>query len=46
MQKTGFDSEKYIEEFWVDAKGMNIREATVHPKATENIEKIIELLYN
>ena len=31
---------RYIDEFWVDAKGMNIREATVHPKATENIEQI------
>jgi len=31
---------RYIDEFWVDAKGMNVREATVHPKATENIEQI------
>lgn len=37
-------SEKYIEEFWKDAKGMNIREATVHPKATENIEQIISII--
>ena len=37
-------SEKYIEEFWVDAKGMNIREATTHPKATENIEEIIDIV--
>lgn len=37
-------SEKYIEEFWVDAKGMNIREATVHPKATENIDEIIDIV--
>lgn len=37
-------SEKYIEEFWVDAKGMNIREATVHPKATENINEIISII--
>ena len=37
-------SEKYIKEFWVDAKGMNIREATVHPKATENIDEIIEIV--
>ncbi len=37
-------SEKYIEEFWVDAKGMNIREATVHPKATETIDGIIDIV--
>ena len=37
-------SEKYIEEFWKDAKGMNVREATVHPKATENIDEIINII--
>ena len=37
-------SEKYIEEFWKDAKGLNFREATVHPKATENIDEIIEII--
>ncbi len=37
-------SEKYIEEFWTDAKGMNVREATVHPKATENIDEIINII--
>ena len=37
-------SEKYIEEFWKDGKGMNIREATVHPKATENIDEIINIV--
>ncbi|MGN1444276.1 MAG: cysteine--tRNA ligase [Acutalibacteraceae bacterium] len=37
-------SEKYIEEFWKDAKGMNIREATYHPKATENIDEIISIV--
>ena len=37
-------SEKYIEEFWTDAKGMNVREATVHPKATENIDEIIDIV--
>ena len=37
-------SEKYIEEFWKDVKGMNIREATVHPKATENIDEIIDIV--
>ncbi|MBP3390708.1 MAG: cysteine--tRNA ligase [Clostridia bacterium] len=33
-------AERYIEEFWTDAKGLNVREATVHPKATENIDAI------
>lgn len=37
-------SEKYIEEFWTDAKGMNIREASVHPRATENIDEIINII--
>lgn len=37
-------SEKYIEEFWKDVKGMNFREATVHPKATENIDEIINII--
>ena len=37
-------SEKYIEEFWTDAKGMNVREATSHPKATENIDEIINIV--
>ena len=33
-------AERFIGEFWTDAKGLNVREATVHPKATENIEQI------
>lgn len=33
-------AERYIKEFWVDAKGLNVKEATVHPRATENIEQI------
>ncbi len=37
-------SEKYIEEFWTDAKGLNVNEATVHPKATENIDNIINII--
>lgn len=37
-------SEKYIEEFWKDVKGMNFKEATVHPKATENIDEIINII--
>ena len=37
-------SEKYIKEFWTDAKGLNVREATIHPKATENIDEIIDIV--
>ena len=35
-------AERYIKEFWTDVEGMNIRKATVHPRATENIEPIID----
>lgn len=34
-------SEKYIEEYFKDAKALNVKKATVHPKVTENIEDII-----
>ena len=37
-------AKRYIEEFWIDAKGLNVREATAHPKATENIDAIIEII--
>lgn len=37
-------SKKYIEEFWTDAHGLNFKDATVHPKATENIEEIIDII--
>lgn len=37
-------SKKYIEEFWKDANGLNFKPATVHPLATENIDKIIEIV--
>lgn len=37
-------SEKYINEFWTDAHGLNVRDASVHPKATENIDEIIEII--
>ncbi len=37
-------SEKYIKEFWTDAKGLNFRPADIHPRATENIDKIIEIV--
>ena len=37
-------AKRYIDEFWVDAKGLNVREATTHPKATENIDAIIDII--
>ena len=35
---------RYIDEFWTDAKGLGVREATVHPKATENMDEIIAII--
>ncbi len=37
-------ADKYIKEYFVDAKGLGIREATVHPRATENIDAIISTI--
>lgn len=37
-------SEKYIAEYKKDAKGLNIMEATIHPRATENIDEIINII--
>ncbi len=37
-------SRKYIEEYKIDAGGLNVRPATVHPKATENIDEIISII--
>lgn len=37
-------SKKYIDEFWTDANGLNFKKATVHPKATENIDEIINII--
>lgn len=37
-------SERYIKEFWTDADGLNVRHATVNPKATENIDAIIYII--
>ena len=37
-------AERYIGEFWTDAKGLNVKEATVHPRATENIEQIQNII--
>ena len=37
-------SEKYIEEFISDSTGLNVREATIHPRATENIDEIFSII--
>lgn len=37
-------SEKYIKEYKTDAEGLNVREATVHPRATENMDEIISII--
>ncbi len=37
-------AKRYIAEFWIDAKGLNVREATTHPKATENIDAILDII--
>lgn len=37
-------SERFIAEYRVDAQGLGVREATYHPKATENIQNIIDLI--
>ncbi|MEG2596897.1 MAG: cysteine--tRNA ligase [Oscillospiraceae bacterium] len=37
-------SERYIKEYKIDAAGLNVREATVHPKVTENMDAIIAIV--
>lgn len=37
-------SEKYISEYKTDSSGLNVKEATIHPKATENIDEIISII--
>lgn len=37
-------SEKYIEEYFKDARGLGIRDADVHPKVSENIPEIIDII--
>ena len=39
-------AQRFIAEYFIDAKGLCICEATVHPRATENIDAIIELIKN
>ena len=37
-------ADKFINEYFTDAKGLMIKEATCHPKATENIDAIIDVV--
>lgn len=37
-------SEKYIKEYKIDSAGLNVREASYHPRATENIGEIIGII--
>lgn len=37
-------AERYIREYETDASGLNSQPATIHPKATENVDKIIEII--
>ena len=37
-------AEKYIAEYWKDAGGLGVLPATVHPRATENIDAIIKII--
>lgn len=39
-------SKKYINEYLKDAKGLNIRKATHHPLATENINEMLNIISN
>ncbi len=37
-------SERFINEYKTDSKGLNVREATIHPLATQNIDEIIQII--
>jgi len=37
-------TEKFINEYWIDAQGLGVKAASFHPKATENIKEIIALI--
>lgn len=37
-------AERYIKEYYIDAKGLGVKDATYHPRATENIDEIIDLI--
>ncbi|HHZ05896.1 MAG TPA: cysteine--tRNA ligase [Clostridiales bacterium] len=35
---------RYIDEYKADAAGLGVREATIHPRATENMDEIIDIV--
>ena len=37
-------SERYISEYKKDAEGLNVKPATIHPKVTENMDSIIDIV--
>ena len=37
-------AKRFTDEYIIDAEGLGVREATFHPKATENIDEIISLV--
>ena len=37
-------ADRYIEEYFVDAKGLGVNPATFHPRATENMDAIISII--
>jgi len=37
-------AERFIAEYFTDARGLGVRDATVHPKATEHMDGIIEMV--
>jgi len=37
-------AEKYIAEYYTDCRALGVREATIHPRATENIDQIIHMV--
>ncbi|MDR2420650.1 MAG: cysteine--tRNA ligase [Oscillospiraceae bacterium] len=37
-------AEKYIEEYFADARALGVRDADIHPRATETVGDIIELI--
>ncbi|MEE0840365.1 MAG: cysteine--tRNA ligase [Acutalibacteraceae bacterium] len=37
-------AERFIKEFRIDSDGLNVKPATIHPRATENIDEIISII--
>ena len=37
-------ADRYIDEYFIDARGLGVVPATFHPRATENIDKIVEIV--